>query len=237
MLEITNLSLLLSQQDKPLLKNINLRIDAGELVTIVGNNGAGKSSLLKCIAGEYQTTAGMITLQGNNLDKRLMHQIAKQVAFVTQKTSDGLISEMTVSENLKLAGSIVKNCRHETTIELLKSLNLNLETHINHAAHQLSGGQQQALALLMATLRPINTLLLDEHCAALDASASRHIMRLTQQIIKQKSIACLMVTHDLQAAIDYSDRLVIMKQGEIIRKIKQPRKAGVKKQYLMQLIF
>ena len=208
-----------------LFTDFNLDINEGEFVSIVGSNGSGKTTILNIISGTTPLDQGSIYLKDENITKMKEYVRARKLARVYQDPSLGTSPNLTVVENLALADnkgqfyglSFALNKKKKAEYyELLKSLNMGLEDKMNTKVKLLSGGQRQALALLMATLQPVDILLLDEHTAALDPKTSEEIMKLTNRIVKEKHITTLMVTHNLRYAVEYGNRLLMFNQGKII---------------------
>ncbi len=228
MLSLNNIdkSFLVGNPDENhLFKSLNLTIGKGEFISIIGNNGAGKSSLLNIIMGVVELDSGEILLGQRNISKLSTHKRAKMISRVFQWPDMGTCPSMTVIENLSLAykkhkGFSLSLVIKKNEISLFKGelerLGLGLENKLNTQVGNLSGGQKQGLSLLMATLSNPEILLLDEHTAALDPKASEEIMSLTNMIVKEKGITTIMVTHNLRNALDYGNRLVMLQQGEII---------------------
>lgn len=208
-----------------LFTDFNLDINEGEFVSIVGSNGSGKTTILNIISGTTPLDQGSIYLKDENITKMKEYVRARKLARVYQDPSMGTSPNLTVVENLALADnkgqfyglSFALNKKKKADYyELLKSLNMGLEDKMNTKVKLLSGGQRQALALLMATLQPVDILLLDEHTAALDPKTSEEIMKLTNRIVKEKHITTLMVTHNLRHAVEYGNRLLMFNQGKIV---------------------
>ena len=208
-----------------LFTDFNLDINEGEFVSIVGSNGSGKTTILNIISGTTPLDQGSIYLKDENITKMKEYVRARKLARVYQDPSLGTSPNLTVVENLALADnkgqfyglSFALNKKKKADYyELLKSLNMGLEDKMNTKVKLLSGGQRQALALLMATLQPVDILLLDEHTAALDPNTSEEIMKLTNRIVKEKHITTLMVTHNLRYAVEYGNRLLMFNQGKIV---------------------
>ena len=208
-----------------LFSDFNLDINEGEFVSIVGSNGSGKTTILNIISGTTPLDQGSIYLKDENITKMKEYVRARKLARVYQDPSLGTSPNLTVVENLALADnkgqfyglSFALNKKKKADYyELLKSLNMGLEDKMNTKVKLLSGGQRQALALLMATLQPVDILLLDEHTAALDPKTSEEIMKLTNRIVKEKHITTLMVTHNLRYAVEYGNRLLMFNQGKIV---------------------
>lgn len=208
-----------------LFDNFNLDINKGEFVSIVGSNGSGKTTILNIISGTTRIDGGLISLNGVNITRTKEHIRAKKIGRVYQNPALGTAPNLTVIENLALADNkgkhyglsfAINKKKKEQYFELLKSVNLGLEDKMNIKVKRLSGGQRQALALLMATMQPVDILLLDEHTAALDPKTSEEIMKLTDRIVKEKNITTLMVTHNLRYAVEYGNRLLMFNQGDVV---------------------
>lgn len=205
--------------------DFNLEVESGEFVSIVGSNGSGKTTLLNIISGSIDIDSGEIKLFDKRIDKEKEYIRARSIGRVYQDPSRGTSPNMTIAENLALAenkGNIyglsfaLNKKKISEYKELLKTLNLGLEDKINVKVSALSGGERQALALLMVTMKPIDLLLLDEHTAALDPNTSQKIMELTEKIVKEKHITTLMVTHNLRFAVEYGSRLLMLNKGEVV---------------------
>ena len=216
-----------------LFTGLDFSVEQGEFVSIVGSNGSGKTTLLNVIAGTVQQDAGSIALLGRNVTRVKEYRRARHIARVFQDPKMGTCPIMTVAENLAMATR--KGRPYGLTIALkrrnkvqyrdaLKMLDMGLEDKLDVLAGQLSGGQRQALALLMATMSGPDLLLLDEHTAALDPRTSVHIMDLTQRIVTERHITTLMVTHNLNFALGYGSRLVMLHAGKVLFDVKDEEK-------------
>lgn len=218
-----------------LFSDINLDIKEGDFISIIGSNGTGKSTLLNIISGLIKETSGNIFLEGNDLTKMPEHRRTKIVSRVFQNPSLGTCPSMTVRENLSLAlnkGKLInfKSClRYKTKEleELLNGISLDLKKLLDVRVEYLSGGQRQALSLIMASLSNPKLLLLDEHTAALDPKTSNEIMELTQKIVKEKNITTLMITHNLKDALQYGNRLIMLHKGEVILDLNETEKKNL----------
>lgn len=215
-----------------LFEKLNLTIKDGEFVSIIGSNGTGKSTLLNIVSGVLKETSGTIWLNDNELTKLPEYKKTQIMSRVFQNPSLGTCPSMTVRENLSLAlnkGKLInlKKClRYKTDLlqDLLKDISLDLKKYLDVEVQYLSGGQRQALALVMASLSDTKLLLLDEHTAALDPKTSDEIMDITQEIVKSKKITTLMVTHNLKHALNYGDRLIMLHKGEVILDVDEEEK-------------
>lgn len=207
------------------LKGVSLDIDEGSFVTVIGTNGSGKSTLLNAVAGAFPLDNGAVSLGGHDITRWTEHRRAKLIGRVFQNPFSGTAPNMTVAENLALAarrglgrglGALLPSRMLKELRDRVATLNMQLETRMNNPIGTLSGGQRQALTLLMATwLRP-ELLLLDEHTAALDPKSADQIVRLTDRIVSQHRLTTLMVTHSMQQAATLGDRIVMMNQGRIL---------------------
>ena len=228
MLEIKNIYktyLPRTVSEHTLFKNFNLNIETGDFVSVVGSNGSGKTSLLNIICGSIDVDQGQILMSGKDITKRKNFYRHKMIGRVYQDPAKGTCPSMTILENLALAdnkgksynlGRGVNKDRISCYKELLQSLNLGLEDKLHTKVGLLSGGQRQALALLMATMTPVDFLILDEHTAALDPRTAEIIMELTDQIVRAKGVTTIMVTHNLRYAVEYGNRLLMMHEGDVI---------------------
>lgn len=213
-------------------KNLSLTINKGEFVSIIGSNGTGKSTLLNIISGFINEVQGDILLDDINITELAEHKKTQLISRVFQDPTLGTCPSMTVRENLSLAlnkGDLLnlKKClRHKTEVmeDLLEGISLDLKNYLDVQVKYLSGGQRQALSLIMSSITNPKVLLLDEHTAALDPKTSKEIIEFTNKIVKEKNITTLMVTHNLKHAIEYGDRLIMLHKGEIILDISNEEK-------------
>lgn len=208
-----------------LFDNFNLSVKKGEFVSVVGSNGSGKTSMLNIICGSIPIDGGEVLLEGKNINKLREYQRYKRIGRVYQNPAAGTCPNMTVIENMSLAENKgkpygfslgVNRARADFYREQLATIGLGLEDKTEVPVGSLSGGQRQAIALLMATMTPIDFLILDEHTAALDPKTAETIMQLTDMIIKEKGLTAIMVTHNLRFAVEYGDRLIMMHDGKAI---------------------
>ena len=239
-LELNNITKIFNKDtvnEATVFNNFNLTVEEGEFVSIVGSNGSGKTTLLNIISGNIPIEYGSVILKGNNITKQPEYIRARRIGRVFQDPSKGTANTMTIAENLALAENKgnpyglsrgLNKKKIEEYRELVRTLNLGLEDKINVEVGSLSGGQRQALTLLMATMTPIDLLLLDEHTAALDPKTSQDIMDLTNRIVTEKHITTLMVTHNLRFAVEYGSRLMMFNKGTAVID-----KAGEDKQKLV----
>ena len=245
MLKVENISKVFNKDtvnEKKAITGLNLHLNEGDFLTIIGSNGAGKSTLLNCIAGTYQIDDGSIVLDGNDITKLKQFERAKYIARVFQDPLLGTASDMEIQENLSLAlhRGEKRNLRYGITNkekELFKQnlslLNLHLEDRLTSKVGLLSGGQRQGLTLLMATIKKPSLLLLDEHTAALDPITARNVLEITDKLVNENHITTIMVTHNMQDAIDYGNRLIMMNDGKIIFDISGEQKKKLKKEDLI----
>ncbi len=224
--------------------NFNFKADKGDFISIVGSNGSGKTTLLNLIAGTYLPDSGQILLGGNDITLKREFLRAKQIGRVFQSPQKGVASNMTIAENMSLAEN--KGKLFDFTLglskkktdyykELLSPLNLGLEDKLDVKMGVLSGGQRQAVSLVMATMTPIDFLILDEHTAALDPITADKIMELTDKIVKEKQITTVMVTHNLRYAVNYGNRLIMMDKGNIVLDKKGEEKEKLDIDYLLKI--
>lgn len=214
--------------EKIALDEINLELKAGDFVTIIGSNGAGKSTMMNMISGALMPDLGQITIDGKNVTNLPEYKRSRFIGRVFQDPMAGTAPTMTIEENLAIAYSRnkkrslrigVNKKRRDFFKASLETLHLNLENRLNAKVGLLSGGERQALSLLMATFTKPNILLLDEHTAALDPSRAELITNLTKQLVEKDKLTTLMVTHNMQQAIDLGNRLIMMDKGQIILEV------------------
>lgn len=208
-----------------LFDKFNLTIGDKEFLSIVGSNGSGKTSLLNIICGSIPIEGGEVLIGGESIDRLKEHQRYRKMGRVYQNPAVGTCPNLTLLENMSLAdnkgrpfnlGTGVNKARVPYYKEQLSILGLGLENKLNEKVGSLSGGQRQAVALIMSTLTPIDFLILDEHTAALDPKTAETIMQLTAKVIKEKQITAMMVTHNLRYAVEYGSRLIMMDNGQIV---------------------
>lgn len=211
--------------EKRALTGVDLTLADGDFVTVIGGNGAGKSTLLNMIAGVYPLDSGTIELDGEDISRLSEPKRAKYLGRVFQDPMRGTAADMQIEENLALAKRRgerrtlrwgITRAEREEYAELLKKLDLGLETRMQAKVGLLSGGQRQALTLLMATLTNPRVLLLDEHTAALDPKTASKVLELTEQIVDERKLTTLMVTHNMNDAIRLGNRLIMMHEGRVI---------------------
>lgn len=208
-----------------LFDHFNLKVEKGDFISVVGSNGSGKTSMLNIICGSIAAESGQILMDGRDITKDKEYKRNIKIGRVYQNPAMGTCPSMTILENMSLADNKGKlyglsrgtnKSRINYYKEQLRQLNLGLEDRMDTKVGVLSGGQRQAMALLMSTMTPIEFLILDEHTAALDPKTAEMIMELTDKIVKEKELTTIMVTHNLRYAIEYGNRLLMMHQGEAI---------------------
>ena len=208
-----------------LFDGFDLTIDDGQFVSVVGSNGSGKTSMLNIICGSIDTDGGRIVMNGQDITNKKEFKRYDDIGRVYQDPSMGTCPAMTILENMAIADNKGKSYNLRLGIqksrivyykELLSRLNLGLEDKLHVKVGALSGGQRQAMSLLMATMTPIKFLILDEHTAALDPKTADIIMELTDTVVKEKKLTTVMVTHNLRYAVEYGNRLIMMHKGNIV---------------------
>jgi putative ABC transport system ATP-binding protein len=248
MLSLTNVTKIFNKDDnienlKVALKNVSFTMEEGEFVTVIGGNGSGKSTLMNVISGVYGVDEGSISIDGMDVSKLKEYQRAKYLGRVFQDPNMGTAANMSIEENMSIAyrrgqkqtlrwGFNESNTK--MFIDVLSTLDLGLEKRIHQKVGLLSGGQRQALTLIMATLNKPKLLLLDEHIAALDPKTAKTVLELTDKIVKQHKITTLMITHNMKDAIKYGTRLIMLNNGEIILDIKGEEKKNLTIEQLLK---
>lgn len=229
MLELKNIDIIFNKGTKlenHVLKDINLKVTKGQFVTIIGGNGAGKSTLMNILAGDIIPTKGKVLMDGEDVTNLSSVRRAPLVARVFQDPMIGTFAELTIEENMCIAykrrsrrGFALASTRQlrEKFKEALSVLEMGLENRLSDIVASLSGGQRQALSLVMATLQGSKILLLDEHTSALDPKIARSIMDITDKIVQKTNLTTLMITHSMTQALEHGDRTIMMYHGEIIR--------------------
>ena len=237
MLDIQNLSKTFNPgtvNEKKALSSLSLHLDEGDFVTIVGSNGAGKSTLFNAIAGSFYADEGSISLAGKDITFMPEHERSRRIGRLFQDPLRGTAPSMTIEENLALAYlraahgnpfSRISKKDKDFFAEQLKQLGMGLEDRMKNPVGLLSGGQRQALTLLMATMVPPQLLLLDEHTAALDPATAEKVLDLTRRVVAESHITCLMVTHNMQSALELGNRTVMMNAGKIVMDVSGEERA------------
>ena len=230
--------------EKVALSGLDLELKPGDFVTVIGGNGAGKSTMLNCVAGVYEVDSGSIFIDGEDVTRLPEYKRAKYIGRVFQDPMMGTAATMQIEENLALAArrGKVRTLRPGITAqereqykEQLKILDLGLEERLTAKVGLLSGGQRQALTLLMATLQKPKLLLLDEHTAALDPKTAAKVLEATQKIVEKDNLTTLMITHNMRDAIAYGDRLIMMYDGRIVVDVSGPQKKQLTVKQLLDL--
>ncbi len=218
---------------KTAIDDLSLHVNKGDFITIIGSNGAGKSSLFNAIMGTYITDEGSIELDGVDITLMSEHKRAKNIGILFQDPMRGSAPGMTIEENLSLAAghggwlSRVSKSEKEAFRARLAELNMGLEDRMQQPVGLLSGGQRQALTLLMATINPPKLLLLDEHTAALDPGTAAKVVELTDKIVKENNLTCLMITHNMNQALNMGNRTIMMNAGKIILDVQGEERASL----------
>lgn len=228
MLELRNITKIYNPgtvTEQTLFRDFSLSVEEGQFVSIVGSNGSGKTSLLNIICGSIPVEGGEVLIDGKNINKLKEYQRYAAMGRVHQNPAAGTCPGLTMLENLSLADNKgkrfglrrgVNRQRRDYYRQQLQSLGLGLEDKLDVKMGALSGGQRQAVALLMATMTPLKFLILDEHTAALDPKTAEIIMELTDKVVREKKLTAMMVTHNLRYAVEYGDRILMMSQGHVV---------------------
>lgn len=246
MIELKNLKLIFSKNtplEKLVLNNLCLKINAGEFITIIGGNGAGKSSLLNIICGQLKANQGDVLIDGKNLKDLALVKMSQIITKVFQDPQKGTFNDLTVEENLALAK--YKYCKNKFSFALdekfkdsiqkkLADLPIGLAFRLKDKVGLLSGGQRQVLSLLMATLYPGKILLLDEITAALDPEITEKVLTFTKNLIKENGLTALMVTHSMNCALKYGTRTLVLQKGRIAKDIDFAQKQNMQVSDLLQ---
>lgn len=247
MLKLNNISKSFQNETgeiKKVLDNLNLSVKPGEFITVLGSNGAGKSTMFKCINKEWNIDEGEILIDKNNIETWDQKKLSLSIANVVQDPKIGTLGNMTIKENLSiielkndknLLKSCLKSFKKDNYIDLLSSFDLGLEKLLDTKVLELSGGQRQIISLIIATQSNPKVLLLDEHTAALDPKTSEKVMNLTNNVIKEKKLTCLMITHNLEDAIEYGDRLIVLNKGKIVLDVNGLEKKELKAEELRKV--
>lgn len=229
--------------EKKALNGVNLKLDEGDFVTVIGGNGAGKSTVLNAIAGVWPIDKGSILIDGKDVTGLPEHKRASFLGRVFQDPMNGTVATMEIQENLAMAArrgqvrGLKWGITHKEKVkyrEMLEKLDLGLEDRMTSKVGLLSGGQRQALTLLMATLKKPKVLLLDEHTAALDPKTAAKVLALSDKVIAENNLTALMVTHNMRDAIVHGNRIIMMNEGQVILDIKGEEKKRLTVEDLLQ---
>ena len=227
-----------------LFRDFNFTVEEGEFVSVVGSNGSGKTSMLNIVCGSIDIDYGKIIVNNEDITRKKDFVRQRRIGRVYQDPSKGTCPSMTILENMSIAdnkgkpfnlGRGINKSKAKYYQDLLRPLNLGLEDKLSVQVGSLSGGQRQALALLMATMTPIDFLILDEHTAALDPKTAEIIMELTDQVVREKKVTTIMVTHNLRYAVEYGSRLVMMHEGNVMLDKSGKEKKQVKIEEIMDI--
>lgn len=247
MLALENIDVTLgknTKRERKVLQGLNLTVASGEFLVLLGGNGAGKSTLFNVIAGGIKPDAGKLCIDGQEVTAMSHAQRAQAVSKVMQDPMQGTIAQMSILENMAFAYrrgqkrglSLYDNqARRELFQDKLRLLGIGLEKRMHDQVSGLSGGQRQALSMIMAMLQPAKILLLDEITAALDPASTVAVMDLANRIVREQRLTCVMITHDMAHAIQYGDRLVWLKDGQCVKSIDAATKAKMTPAELMQV--
>lgn len=247
MLEIKNVTKIFNRgtvNEKVALNDVSLTLNDGDFVTVIGGNGAGKSTLLNSVAGAFPVDEGQLVIDGTDITRLPEYKRAKFIGRVFQDPMTGTAGDMWIEENMALAhirggrrglGWSIRKADREYYRKLLSTLDLGLENRLSTKVGLLSGGQRQAITLLMASMNNPKLLLLDEHTAALDPKTAAKVLELTDNIVSETKITTLMITHNMKDAIRLGNRLIMMHEGRIIYDVCGEEKANLKVSDLMEL--
>ncbi len=247
MLELKNITKVYNPgtvQETVLFRDFSLTVADGSFVSVVGSNGSGKTSMLNIVCGSIPVEGGKIFMDGNDITKMREFRRYERMGRVYQNPAMGTCPSMTILENLAMAdnkgkryglGRGINKRRTDAYRAMLEELGLGLEDKLGVTVGSLSGGQRQTLALLMATMNPIDFLILDEHTAALDPKTAEIVMELTARVVREKHLTTLMVTHNLRHAVEYGDRMIMMHQGHIVLDRKGAEKAATRVEDVLEL--
>lgn len=247
MLELKNITKVYNPgtvQETVLFRDFSLTVADSSFVSVVGSNGSGKTSMLNIVCGSIPVEGGKIFMDGKDITKMREFRRYERMGRVYQNPAMGTCPSMTILENLAMAdnkgkryglGRGINKRRTDAYRAMLEELGLGLEDKLGVTVGSLSGGQRQTLALLMATMNPIDFLILDEHTAALDPKTAEIVMELTARVVREKHLTTLMVTHNLRHAVEYGDRMIMMHQGHIVLDRKGAEKAATRVEDVLEL--
>lgn len=247
MLELKNVSVIYGRgtaNQRNALDGVSFKADKGDFITVIGSNGAGKSTLLGAIAGSCPVSGGSIILDGEDITRKPEHKRACSIGRLFQNTLAGTAPGMTVEENLGLAygrgsrrglGRCISAQDRRLFKERLETLGLGLENMLDVKVGVLSGGQRQAITLLMATMITPKLLLLDEHTAALDPKTAQQVMNITKQVVQRDNITTLMVTHNIAGALSAGNKTLVLNQGRVLTVLEGEKRAQLTPEGLMSL--
>ena len=247
MLELKNITKVYNPgtvQETVLFRDLSLTVADGSFVSVVGSNGSGKTSMLNIVCGSIPVEGGKIFMDGKDITKMREFRRYERMGRVYQNPAMGTCPSMTILDKLAMAdnkgkrfglGRGINKRRTDAYRAMLEELGLGLEDKLGVTVGSLSGGQRQTLALLMATMNPIDFLILDEHTAALDPKTAEIVMELTARVVREKHLTTLMVTHNLRHAVEYGDRMIMMHQGHIVLDRKGAEKAATRVEDVLEL--
>ena len=219
--------------EKTAIPDLSLELERGDFVTIIGANGAGKSTLFNAICGSFLTDSGSIILDGEDITFQPEHKRAKRIGRLFQDPMRGTAPGMTIEENLALASgrggwfAHITKADRDLFRDRLAQLDMGLEDRLRQPVGLLSGGQRQALTLVMATIVPPKLLLLDEHTAALDPGTAEKVLELTRRVVSEEKLTCMMITHNMQSALELGSRTFMMDSGRIILDVGGAERSGL----------
>jgi putative ABC transport system ATP-binding protein len=242
LLRLQNITKLFPSASEPILKDLALDLREGEFTVLIGGNGCGKSTLLKLIQGEHKPEHGTIFLKKRNITQNSLSQRAKEISVVSQDVSSGTVKELTLLENLVLGlrrgeSASFRSLKDQKAVceARVKELGLGLERFLESPMVSLSGGQKQMLAFVIATMKEPSLLLLDEPCSALDPRSAKHFMQFADRKIREHKFTTLMVTHSLSDALQYGERLIMLREGRLIFDVHGEEKKSLTLQELLDL--
>lgn len=241
-LHLNNVSVHFPGSDKPALHNINYQLHQRDFVILLGSNGSGKSTLLSLLQKQIQPNAGTIHFMEESFARHSNHTFHRKIAVLNQNCSDSLFTSLTIYENyLLIRPKQSLKPQHHTDrrflMQYLIDFNPNLSDKLDSTIHQLSGGEKQALALALCLLNTPSLLLLDEHTSALDPKTSEQIMQLTQKMISLHGITCVLTTHDMDIALRYGDRILMLGEGKILNTFDQQEKYRLAREQLVRCYY